>query len=356
MSKPFKFRYVNEIVGAFVLLVVAAVVIAIFLAGREQGWFLPDYDLTTVLPEDGSEGLQEGAEVSILGTRVGTVYRIAPREDGNMVATLRIRGDYFDQYVRKDSSALLKKKIAGLGGDTIVEIKRGKGAKIPYEGATIETTKDTELMDKILGQVDEVKAEVLETLRKAQGALQEFAAIGQELRSPEGHMQHILGNLNRIAQELTDGEGAAGAILRDPQMAVEVRGIVQNIRAILDEVQKSAAHIPAIMSGVDQTMEKLPGIAENVDYTTSLLPDIARSVNATVQRVPGIVAKVDDQTDDLFLLLNQARRTLQESEKTLEGLQRHWLLRSAMEKATKKDSSPNAPLLTPEEMQKLEGR
>jgi hypothetical protein len=52
-----------------------------------------------------------------------------------MTAVLRIRGDYYDQYVREDSTALLKKKIAGIGGDTIVEIKRGKGAPKPYEGA-----------------------------------------------------------------------------------------------------------------------------------------------------------------------------------------------------------------------------
>jgi hypothetical protein len=67
------------------------------------------------------------------------------------------------------------------------------------------------------------------------------------------------------------------------------------------------------VESVDQTILKLPGIAENVDYTTSLLPDIARGVNATVARIPGIVDKVDDQTDDVFLLLNQARRTLSET-------------------------------------------
>jgi hypothetical protein len=54
VSKPFKFRYVNEIVGLFVLVVLAAVIAGIFLAGREQGWFLPKHDLFTVLPEDGT--------------------------------------------------------------------------------------------------------------------------------------------------------------------------------------------------------------------------------------------------------------------------------------------------------------
>ena len=354
MSKPFKFRYVNEIVGLFVLVVLSAVIAGIFLAGREQGWFLPEYDLSTVLPEGGTEGLQEGAEVSILGTRVGSVHRIAPREDGSMTAVLRIRGDYFDQYVREDSAAVLKKKIAGIGGDTFVEIMRGKGAKKTVQDATITTTKDTELLDKIMGQVDEVKGEVLATLREVQGTLKEFTGVAQDFRAPDGHLQQILGNLNRIARELTEGEGAAGALLRDPAMANEVRGIVKNIRGILDEVEKSAARIPSIVESVDKTILKLPGIAENVDYTTSLLPDIARGVNATVGRLPGIVDKVDDQTDDVFLLLNQARKTLAETQKTLEGLQKHWLLRSAMEKS--KDTAPPAPTLTPEEMQSLEGR
>ena len=73
MNKPFKFRYVNEIVGVFVLVVVAALIVGIILAGRAQEWFVPVHHLVLDFPEEGSLGLQKGAEVQILGTPVGVV-------------------------------------------------------------------------------------------------------------------------------------------------------------------------------------------------------------------------------------------------------------------------------------------
>ncbi len=339
MSKPFKFRHVNQIVGLFVLGIAGAVVAVVFLAGREQGWFLPNYDLITELPEGGTEGLQEGAEITILGTRVGSVHRIAPQEDGDMMAVLRIRGDYFDQYVRSDSSALLKKKF-GFGGDTFVEIKPGKGAPMPHEGGSIASAKDSEMTDLILEQVDEVKTEVLATLRQVQATLKEFAGLAADIRSPEGPLAGTLGHLERITGELAEGEGAMGAVLRDPAMAAEIRAVVESVRTLLADLEQSAA--------------RFPGLVDHADRSLALLPDIVRGVGDSVGRVPGLLDKVDGETDDIFLLLRQARLTLAESQKTLEGLQRHWLLSGAMDKAGA--AKPAGGPLTPEELRALEER
>ena len=71
MAKPFRFRYVNEIVGGFVMLVVALLVVGVILAGNAQEWFTPVHVVRISFPEAGSLGVQKGAAVMIMGTEVG---------------------------------------------------------------------------------------------------------------------------------------------------------------------------------------------------------------------------------------------------------------------------------------------
>ena len=40
MKKNFKFTYASELAGIFIIVAVIAMLVALFLAGREQGWFL----------------------------------------------------------------------------------------------------------------------------------------------------------------------------------------------------------------------------------------------------------------------------------------------------------------------------
>ena len=50
MAPPFKFRYVNEIAGFFVLVVVLLFAAGIVLAGRAQGWFEKEHSVSFFLP------------------------------------------------------------------------------------------------------------------------------------------------------------------------------------------------------------------------------------------------------------------------------------------------------------------
>jgi ABC-type transporter Mla subunit MlaD len=212
--------------------------------------------------------------------------------------------------VRVDSVALLKKRF-GLGGDTFVEIRPGKGLPMSTDGAKIVSVKDTEMTDLVMAQVEEIKTEVLATLRETQSTLQVLTGLVAEVRAPGGPVMGILANVEKITGDLAEGEGAS-ALLRDPALAGEIRGIVESVRALLGDAQKSTA------------------------------------------KLPGLIAKVDDEAEDLFLLLRQARQTLAESQKTLEGLQRHWLLSGAMEKAG--GAKPSGDALSAEELHSLEGR
>ncbi|HRX55924.1 MAG TPA: hypothetical protein P5016_15535, partial [Verrucomicrobiales bacterium] len=67
MEKPFRFRYVNEIAGTFVLIAVTLMLVGVLISGRIQGWFLPARIYRAVLPDQGTMGIKPGSEVRILG-------------------------------------------------------------------------------------------------------------------------------------------------------------------------------------------------------------------------------------------------------------------------------------------------
>ena len=54
MPDRFKFRRVNEITGAFVLVVMAVLIAAVVWTGRSQRWFRSNVTLRIVLPEAGA--------------------------------------------------------------------------------------------------------------------------------------------------------------------------------------------------------------------------------------------------------------------------------------------------------------
>lgn len=286
MAKPFKFRYVNEITGGFVLLTLVLVIVGIILAGNAQRWFEPVHNLTLTFPPEGSFDLQKGAEVRILGALVGAVESIAVDEAGGMTGEITIRGNFI-RFVRSDSKAIAKKKF-GVAGDAFVEITKGVGTPLE-DGAVLACEKDTELMAMVQDVVQQIRTNTVPAIQQVQRAVEEYTKVAEELHRPDGNLQQLLSHLNALAAGLEKGEGTAGQLLRDPSLANELREITAKVNASLQQVSQ-------ILGNVEQ-----------------------------------ITAAIRDETGDVPGLVLQSRETLRESEKLIEGLQRHWLLRKYVE-------------------------
>jgi phospholipid/cholesterol/gamma-HCH transport system substrate-binding protein len=294
MPKPFKFRYVNEITGGFVLLVLILLLVGVFVAGHAQKWFEPIHIVRIVFPPEGSLDLQRGAEVKILGAVVGTLEEINVADDGGMSGIIRIRGDFI-RFVRTDSRAIAKKKF-GLAGDAFLEITKGNEAPLP-ENAVLKVEKDTEITELIQEVVRRIEEVVVPTVEQVKKAIEqytrlagEYTVLAQTLSNPEGNLQQLLQRLMQIADGLEKGEGTAGQLLRDPSLAEELRAITVKINQSLAEIQR-------------------------------ILDDVKSSTGV-----------VKDEMNDATGVVLQTRETIRETEKLIEALQRHWLLRGYVEK------------------------
>jgi phospholipid/cholesterol/gamma-HCH transport system substrate-binding protein len=280
-SKPFQFRYVNEIVGGFVLLVVALLMAAVIVAGRAQGWFEPVYKVEINFPPQGSLDLQVGSPVKILGATVGRVEMIEADDEGFMTGQISIKGTFY-QYVRSDSEVIVKKTF-GIAGDAFLDISRGVGPELP-PGAGLVARKDTDLNELLEDLLSQVRGSILPLLDSVKTAADEYTGLASDLRV--------------IIQKIEAGEGPAGLLVSDEATARKIEELLNQVQAILTDVRGA-------------TIE---------------LPPMARTVNREVQDLPGTV------------LLTQ--ETLRETERLIEGIQRHWLLRKYVQA-----EAPPTPLI-----------
>ncbi|MCX7010839.1 MAG: hypothetical protein NTY53_26970 [Kiritimatiellaeota bacterium] len=285
MNKPFKFRYVNEITGAFVLLVVALLVAGVVLAGHAQGWFRPEYRLKLIFPPEGSLGVQDGTRIVCLGNTIGTVERIIVADDGAMQGRAKIKGEFF-RFLRSDSQALAKKAF-GLAGETFIEISKGTATPLPKEGAELACQNDTEMLKQIQS-----------TIEKIQKTIDEFRGLASDLRSTNGPVLQLVGRINEITAGIQKGEGPVGKILRDPQMAQQLADTLTQIQKILADVKQ----------------------------TTGQLPAIAKTASGEVRDASGVML--------------QTQSAIREAEKLVEGLQKHWLIRKYVDQVTAPERVP----------------
>ena len=182
MDKTFKFRFVNEITGAFVLLAIAVLIAGIFLAGRAQGLFESKFRLHTVFQaEEGTYGLKKGSEVRIRDTAAGSVIRIHPTMEGTIEATFELKAS-FHGFVRTNSVAVVKKTLI-VAGDSFVDISIGN-RKFPLmpDGSLIACTLDKDITKQALLVLEELRAKLLPTVDKVNAVLDELPALTVQTR------------------------------------------------------------------------------------------------------------------------------------------------------------------------------
>lgn len=294
MQQRFHFRYVNKLVGAFVLLALLLLVAGIFFTARSQGWFAPRYRFELLLPEKGTSGLSVGNEVFILGQSVGNVEDLRVAADGRMRARVRIKGD-FQQFVRMDSMATIKKTF-GVAGDSFVEVSKGTGRLLPEREPMIAARSSDELPNMMERVLEELRHEVVPVLKKASAGFEEWTKVGQDLRGVTVGWRQFGERLDRLAAGLEQGKGTAGALLSNT--------------ALLDETRQ-------VVARANRSIDELNVILKHLEKGTARVPEITGKLGGEARDLPGTVL--------------QAQKTMYEMERLVEALQRHWLVRKYVE-------------------------
>jgi len=229
MSRPIKYRYANEIAGAFVIIALALFVGGVFMAGQSQGWFEGKFELRVEFDTtEGSFGLQEGGEVWVMNTVAGRVDKIVPTGEGGMRGRLVLQNRYLP-FIRTDSVARVKRKF-GLAGDAYVEIERGTADGI-VDGAVIPGVKDEEIMDTARKMLEDLEEDVLPMVEDS---------------------KEILAHVNTISAAIAEGGGLAGSAIHDKEMADQVKEMMKGANALILESGDAIQETTRLIKGVQK--------------------------------------------------------------------------------------------------------
>lgn len=329
LNEPFKFRYVREIVGVFVLGSLAVALLGLLVLGTGRRWFEQKADLGAVFQAEKAAVIHKGVPVRLAGERIGEVTGIRLEGIERSHVTMRVRANAMEA-LRTDSKAILRVPIAGLVGELAIELTPGT--------ETAPFPADQELpgiaQGDLLGEIEHVAAvlsvEVPEITKQVRMLLEHANALaGQAAAGRAGtHASALLANtsrlvaqaereqvaarasailaqLDRLLKSVNAGEGTAGRFVKDPALH-------DRTAALLQDLHESWADIAKILEG------------------TGKLAGDAGVLTAQVKKRADSIPAMMDQTERLLLRTNQ----------TLEGMQRHWLLRGTV-------AEPGAPPVPP---------
>jgi phospholipid/cholesterol/gamma-HCH transport system substrate-binding protein len=314
----FRIRFADQIVGFFVVVSLASLVVVVFLLGSRQRWFSRDYVYKTYASS--ASGLSENMSVLLKGMQVGNVKSFRLTEDDKVEVIFTIYDQYNDR-VKEGSLIQILISPIGLGNQFVFH--PGLGTEQLKENDLVPTSRSEEgqeLIKRGLGFIPSQSDTIAIMMDKANTILDSLITTIDELNlAITGDNASVLGRTFRNVERTTEGL---------PAELAEIKKITRDISTITGEIAGPAGvssmldGTGAIITDLERSVQSLAGILSDVKQTTAYLP----------REMPQIIN-----------LLTEVRSTLQTAEEVLIALRNNPLLRNGVPDHMETDTSGTNP-------------
>jgi phospholipid/cholesterol/gamma-HCH transport system substrate-binding protein len=298
-------RNTDEWVGLLVLASIGLFLAAALHAGLLSDWFRSTEKLRIMLPESGSQGLSPGADIQVLGTRVGTVRRVVVDPSQRMYAEAEL-DQQATPFIRRDSKAVVKKQF-GVAGAAYLEIARGKGAPLDWSYAVIDAETERDPTENIGAMVDQVKQMVFPILEDAARMVRALA---------------------ETADNIAQGHGNIGRLVKQEELADQLTQTLNNLKTATEQLNASLANVKDLTTTAVGP-DGLPALLRRADASLASVQKATQDLARATPQLPAITRDVGASTANLPALLTQSQTTAAQLEKLLEQLRHTWPLSSS---------------------------
>ena len=306
--------------GIFVIIGTLVFLAAIYFIGNKQNMFGNTSHLKAVFVN--VNGLQPGNNVRYAGIDIGTVKEIEMIND-TTISVHMIIDNKIMEHIKTNAIATISSD--GLVGNMIINIIPGKGAAEKVEnGDTIQSYSriGTDAM--------------LETLN----VTNENAAM-------------LTADLLKITQEITQGNGTVGLLIRDTLMAQDLKATMSYLRQTSKGTSESVANLNKLITDLNRkdnvigtlndtvVANRMKRIIINLEKSSTEIDKVVTNLNATITNVKegkGAInylsndPKLVKQIDSTITNINKASIKLNED---LEALKHNFLFRGYFKKQAK---------------------
>ncbi len=209
--------------------------------------------------------LTKGARVRVSGMDAGQIGAIdVPRNAGNKFHLHLKVDEKFRQLVREDSVTTID--TAGMVGAKYVDIKMGSANSPLCNGCTLPSQAPfdmTALMKQGSGLVTSVQSTIDDVHKHVDAAIDNYSSIASNVNGVIGQVRpnvqkitsnaaQLTGNANAIAVGLRHGQGTAGKLLTDEEMAENVAKTIANANQTSANAVQASQNVDSMISSIQQ--------------------------------------------------------------------------------------------------------
>lgn len=317
------FRSMEFKVGVFVLFCIALVISTVIYIGYKKELFSSKVKYTVVVKS--GENIERGIPVRLSGFKIGQVTDVELDLDGNIKVQVEILEKYKD-WMKTDSKIMVDQE--GLIGNAYLKVLPGtQNAKILEPGSTIALDTSARTVSDLVAAVEPV----IQDLKTIVGNVRTVTEI---LIDPNGSIQQILRNLEKLSATLNNKNGLLHYVSADERP-------VRQIDAILTDAEKSMKQIDAILAKTSVIADDAgTAVHEGKEFVTELRA-MRNDLATILDNLKSVSQEVKTATKDLRRLRQQGEETLTLSNELLQRLKETWPF------TREEDTRPPLPLPAP---------
>ncbi len=239
----------SVIVGIFIILGLAILVIGVFSLGKQKKSFVKGFTVNTIFND--VNGLQEGNNVWLSGVKVGTVKKINFLADTRVQVSMVLQKS-LEPMIRKD--ALTRISSDGLIGNKIVVILGGTQS-VPQVANN----------DFLVAQKAVSTEDMLSTLQ-----------------ANNKNLLAITGSFKSITNKIDSGTGVLGSLLNNKDLSNKIAVSVNELQSTMSNFEAASSKSKAVLANLNSLTDKLnaPGyFVHDLIADTSMYKDLRNSVS-----------------------------------------------------------------------------
>ena len=385
---------VEWVVGIFVLLAVAVLLAGFFYylryTAQRKGWFLMKAPFYTFV--DSAEGLKQGDGVKLMGFEVGEITQVSsldPEIPYGVRVDFYVREPYF-LYVWADSRVRVN---AGLIGNRHLEVTKGglsdeaatnkppvifKSTAGRLSGMWFDAPTNrygaftgeaywlladeapdvSKRLDRMATQIERALPGILALTNQVASTLGGASLTASNLNYMTLELRPAVTNINRILAQLSEPKGAFGDWLLPTNMNAQLQLALGSANVSLSNLAQITGQlrepkgalgewlIPTnLQRQLDQTFASanlsLTKASALIEHSDTNLASVVTNLNRTLENLAGITGGLNAQVQSNTNLVRNLSETLKHADDLVQGLKKHWLLKSAFEES--KTNKPAGP-------------
>ncbi|MDR0707072.1 MAG: MlaD family protein [Treponema sp.] len=314
----FRIRFADQIVGFFVIIAIAILIVVVILIGSKQRWFVQDPTYKTYFSS--AHGLGENMAIIYKGFPIGNVKSFALTDDDEVEVVFSIHREYSGR-VTEGSLVELNVSPIGLGNSFV--FYPGLGEDFLTEGSFIPTVSSPEgqsYIQRKLASTPEKRDSITTILSQVEEIAKNLNIVLLDVETAfEGTDQTSLGRTFGGVEATITGVRALPAAVESAlagvndmlaSLQVQLNETLRSLQPILTDVNALTGKLNEpdglvysaldtdgpLYTGLVKTLDSLSATIKNLDDTTKLLPG----------QLPGILLEVRNalkSVNDLLISL-----------------------------------------------------